>query len=158
MRRLIFAFSALFWFALGAGCQPPAASSATAPAKPNAEIVQWSGQRSGKETAGTRPIRTAAEWTAFWSEVGLEPPQAWPTRDTMAVVIYLGQKRTGGYSARVLAARVENAQLVIDYRSTSPAPGALVMQMLTTPWVLALVPPSDLPVIARTVTEDRPAP
>ena len=144
-------FYATFPFLLGAvifpGCHRPAPPAAASVATP-AAITQWSGTRGGPEKAGTRTIRTAAGWEAFWKEVGREAPAPWTTDDPMAVAVFLGQKRTAGYSINITGSRIENGRLVIDYRETAPAPDTMVAQMLTAPWAIARVPRSELPVVA----------
>lgn len=43
----------------------------------------------------------------------------------------------------------------IDYRATTPEPGIMVTQALTHPWVVAVMPRSDLPVVGRNVAPER---
>jgi hypothetical protein len=51
---------------------------------------------------------------------------------------------------------VQEGKLVVDYRESKPPPGAMVTDALTAPWVIAIVPRSDLPV--ATHRGEQPAP
>lgn len=144
-------FTLLFGSALFA-----AGHSQSAPATPaRSEIVQWSGQHGGSDTASTRVLRNADEWNAFWKQVERDRPRPLDVANEMAVAIFLGEKRTGGFGALLLGTRVEDGKLVIDYRETTPEPGMMVTQALTHPWVVAVMPRSDLPVVGRNVAPER---
>lgn len=133
----------------------PTAPDSKSPDVPS-PIAQWSGQHSGRETAATEVLRSAEEWTAFWPKVGDDRPRALDVSREMAVAIYLGQKRTGGFSAEVLRTQVQEGKLIVEYRETAPEPGMMVTQELTEPWVVAIVPRSDLPVVFRNTGSRRP--
>ena len=104
---------------------------------------------------GVRELRTTDQWQSFWQQVGREPPRVLDPSAEMAAAIFLGEKNTGGYAADVIGARVREGRLVIDYRESSPAPGAMVTQALTSPWVVAIVPRSELPVTANNLNPPR---
>lgn len=118
-------------------------------------IAQWSGQHGGSSTPGVQALRTTEQWRAFWQQVGREPPQALDVGREMAVAIFLGERNTGGYGAEIVGARVLEGPLVIVYRESSPAPGAMVTQALTSPWAVAILPRSELPVMASTLNPPR---
>lgn len=143
-----------FLFFLGctflAACRPPVASPEPVPSK----IVQWSGQQKGAPVAGFHVLRYPAEWTHFWQQVEQPPPRSLDLAREMAVVIFLGSKSTAGYSAEVRWIEERNGKLIVNYQEQSPAPGAMVAQVLTSPWVIAIVARSDLPVVGRA----RPSP
>jgi len=118
-------------------------------------IAQWSGQHGGSSTPGIRELRTTDQWQSFWQQVGREPPRVLDTSAEMAAAIFLGEKNTGGYGAEIIAARVREGRLVIDYRESSPAPDAMVTQALTSPWVVAIISRSELPVTANNLNPPR---
>lgn len=122
---------------LNAACQPPS----TPPRSPaRLEIVQqWSGQHGGTTTAGTRVLRTTDEWNAFWQQAGREQPTMPDFTRHMVVVISLGEKRTGGFAAEAIGVREENGRVVVQYRESSPQPGMMVTQALTSPWTAVLI-------------------
>ena len=61
-------------------------------------------------------------------------------------------KPTRGYGVAVKTAYATNdGRCVVEYVETAPEPGQVVTQALTTPWVVALVPCSKLPVVFKKV-------
>lgn len=126
----------------GAGCQ-------SEPLPPPAQIEQWSGALGGESTAAVESLRTAAQWDAFWQKVGWYKPRALEPAREMGVAIHLGERRTGGYAAKVIAAAPAGGRVNIEYREVTPEPGRLYTRAPTTPWVVAVVPLSNQPVIAR---------
>jgi hypothetical protein len=102
-------------------------------------------------------LRTPAEWTEFWRTVRREPPRALDPAREMAVVIHLGGKRTGGFTAEVVRTRVEDGTFVVQFRTTAPEPGMMVTQELTNPWATAIVPRSTLPVVFQDPAARPPA-
>jgi hypothetical protein len=92
----------------------------------------------------TAPLPAAADPRGAGD--GLEPahgarlqppplPGADLERETL-LAVFLGQKPTGGYGADVRGVTLEGGDLFIDLVETSPAPGAMVTQALTSPWLL----------------------
>lgn len=76
----------------------------------------------------------------------------------MAIVVFLGERRTGGYAVEITGVEKQPVGLIVSTRETSPPPGAMVTQALTQPWALALVPASDQPVKVRSATRPAPRP
>jgi hypothetical protein len=133
----------------GAACDSHSAST-----RPPARVEitqQWSGQHGGGPTPGIRTLRTVDEWKAFWKQAAREPPVAPDFARHMAVVISLGEKRTGGFFAEVIAVRHENERLLVEYRETPPRPGMMVTHALTDPWAAALIPQSSAPVTGQKI-------
>lgn len=139
--------------ALGA-CQVAEPARAAAPA----ELVQWSGAQSSVTTATQRVIRDEAAWNAFWPEVRHAAPRAFDPAREMAVAVFLGERRTGGYAVRIVSAEPRDGQLVVTYQESPPPAGSMVTQALTYPWALAVLPRSALPVMFRPATATPPAP
>ena len=136
---------------VGCTSQPAPAPSAVV------EIEQWSGQLGGSETPKTHVLRTAEEWNAFWQRVDRKPPRPLQAAEEMAVVVELGMKRTGGYTASILRTGIQDGKLVVDYREAGPEPGLMVIQAFTSPWVAAVLPRSDLPVVFQNMGARSPA-
>lgn len=100
---------------------------------------EWAGQHGGAVRASTRVVRDAAEWAALWRQIGREAPRAFdPARET-AAAIFLGERRTGGYAVESLKVRREGAMVVLEYRETSPAPDAMVTQVISSPWAVVAI-------------------
>jgi hypothetical protein len=153
MNRLLFLFS-LTSLSL-AGCRSSSAPAPVGSTEP--QIMEWAGQQGGGETAGSRVLRTTDEWTAFWKQVERTPPRPLDVTKEMAVVVSLGEKRTGGFSAEILNTSVEAGKLTIDYRETAPEPGGMVTQALAYPWYVKVVPRVELPTTIRKVDRRGPS-
>lgn len=119
---------------------------ANAPAVPSA---QWSGQYGGREEFAVIALRNPAEWDRFWTQVSRAKPQSLDVPRQMAVAVFLGQRRTGGYSVEIAGVRNDGTKLLVEFRETTPPPDMMVTQALTTPWAVAIVPRSDLPLEPR---------
>jgi hypothetical protein len=121
-------------------------------------LGHWAGAYGGAEVAGHRVLRDARAWADHWRAVGQEAPRALdPTRE-MAIVVFLGERRTGGYAMEITAVEARADGWSVTTRETSPPPGAMVTQALTQPWALALVPASDQPVSVRSAPRPPPRP
>lgn len=127
------------------GChsQPPSSAASLA------ILAEWSGQHSDVNTASTRVVHDAAAWSALWQQIGREPPRAFdPSRET-AVAIFLGQRRTGGYHVELGGLEREADQFVLHYHEEKPAAGAMVAQVISSPWTIALVSGVSRPITVR---------
>jgi hypothetical protein len=142
MRRF---FSLLAIVLLGQACH----SASPAPAADGGLLGTWAGQHGAGTTPGTRVIRTEDEWLEFLGMVGNAPPRPFDPRRETVVVVSLGERRTGGYRVEVLRTQIESRQLVLECRETRPAPGMMVTQEITSPWVAAFVSRTNLPVVVR---------
>ncbi len=118
----------------------------------SAVLAQWSGQQGGSQTAGDRLLRTAEEWRGVWQQVGREPPRTLDVARELGVVVFLGQRATGGYSVEIVDVRVQGDNQVVTFRETSPHAGGMTTQALTSPWAIAVVTRSDRPTVVRNLT------
>ncbi len=113
------------------------------------EVVARGTQAVGADRAAYRLVRNREELTQAWnqaygSSLSVPPvPSADLTRETL-VAIFLGPKPTGGYGLDVEAASLEGGDLYVDVRATSPAPGAMTTQALTSPWLLLRIPRGEI--------------
>ena len=105
--------------------------------------AQWSGPHSPAEKSATLVIRTAGEWTALWRRIGNEPPRPIDAKSEIAVAIFIGERRTGGYGVELVAVRTIDNELVVEYRERTPPPNSMVPQVITSPWVVGVLPFTD---------------
>ena len=94
-------------------------------------------------------IRTRAEWAAFWARHArgsAAPPPVDFSRD-MVVALFMGERGTGGYEIEITRVERVESGLVVQYRRTSPDPGAMLSQALSQPFHLVKLPRNDGPVI-----------
>lgn len=154
LTRLAPRFGILAACALAAG----ACGSAGSASGPAAAPAQWHGQHSRVTTATHRLLRDEPAWAAFWVDVGQPAPRAPQWSREMAVAVFLGERRTGGYALRIEHAAPEDGRLVVTCRESTPPPGTMVTQALTQPWAVTVIPRTDLPVSIRFLDSPRPRP
>jgi len=130
-------------------------AQATKPAQMKAGRVhailgQWHGSSySGGEFSVTK-IYGASHWHQFWQAyLKRKEPCDFDESLHQAVYIELGVRPAGGYAINVMSVYEEDNQLIIEYVEHEPAPDQYVTQALTTPWVMVLLPRTDLRVVTR---------
>jgi hypothetical protein len=98
------------------------------------------GQQSGVEKQREIVIRTAADWKALWLEHSPdEPMPAIDFSKSVVAGVFLGVRSTGGYSATIASVDREGKGIVVRWREQKPDPNAMVIQMLTFPFVLVRI-------------------
>jgi hypothetical protein len=122
---------------------PPQAGAAS----DQKEIPQWRGQYGGYPEFTTRVLRGTEAWEGFWTQVRRDLPRRLDPATEMAVAVFIGERRTGGYLVQIISAGVEKDGFVVVYEEQAPGPDKFVTQAFTTPWVVAVVPLSDRPVV-----------
>lgn len=69
-----------------------------------------------------------------------------PSDDAVVLVgVFQGVQRTGGYDVRVARVRRTGAAVDVSAAFTRPAPGAIVTQVITSPFVVIGIRRADLP-------------
>ncbi len=121
--------------------------SSSACANNAGDLTVWHGAQSQAKTAGTEVVKDQAAWTQLWQRLNQPAPLAALADDKIAVAVTIGQKRTGGYGVEILGAQEDAANLVVTYRVQKPAIDAMVTQVLTAPYAVALVNKTAKPVV-----------
>jgi hypothetical protein len=112
------------------------------------------GAQSNIESPRQAVALTAAEWDALWkahSGPGRRgsgsgaPPHIDFDRETV-VAVFMGSRPTGGFSVAIVSATERDETLVVAYNETSPQPGAIAAQVLTSPYHIVAVPKHTGPV------------
>ena len=86
-------------------------------------------------------VRTDAEWTRLWRQHSFDRPR--PAVDfskEMVVGVFMGSRPTAGFSIAVTSAIEAKGALIVRYRETVPAPGAVTAQVLTFPYHVVAIP------------------
>jgi hypothetical protein len=117
--------------------------------EPDGEILEWSGGQSSRAEFSVVVARGEAEWQALWAALSQSPPVALDSENQIAIAVFLGMRRTGGFAVEIAAVEDGPVFYTIDVKEKKPAPGAMVTQALTTPYVVRILPLSDRPVIFR---------
>jgi VWFA-related protein len=102
------------------------------------------GTHSNIERPRQAVARTAAEWTALWKQHAPERPQ--PPVDfarEMVAGVFFGTQNSGGYATEIVGTATAGGGLVVRYRETRPAPDAIAVQILTSPFHLVALPRVD---------------
>jgi len=133
---------------------------ATAAAAAPAMRSLGKGPHSGVTQPGQRVIRTAEAWQKLWDEhtANVQPKPPLPAVDfnkEMVLAVFMGQRPTLGYATDVTAVTREKKGLRVTVRESSPPPGALTGQLVTSPYAFVAVPRSDGPVKFVVIGGDR---
>lgn len=110
---------------------------------------EWQGFTGGPAGFAVAVARTPDDWRRLWADLGRAPPAALDSASQMAVAVFLGLRRTGGYGVEITSVGYEGTRLVVRYAERRPAPGAFVPQMLSTPYVVKVLARSDGEVVFR---------
>src|SRR5262245_53835284 len=86
-------------------------------------------------------IQTQDEWNSLWKRHSSVQATSSPAPQVdfateMVAVIFLGEKRTGGYDVEIIKAERNDSSLCFYYRERSPSPGGVVIQVMTQPYHL----------------------
>jgi hypothetical protein len=127
---------------LSVGCCAPAPHR---PASPELR-AQWSGPHSPVEKLTTVVVRTPDEWTALWQRIGAEPPRAIDASSEIAVAVFIGERRTGGYGVEFARVRASQDSVSVEYRERTPPPDSMVPQVITSPWIVGILDATDAPI------------
>jgi len=106
----------------------------------------WNGNYGGSDEASEMVIMTPGGWERLLAWIEEEPPVSLRFDDSkdMAVAIFLGTRLTGGYRIVLLSVKEEAGVYVVNYMESEP--GGLVTQALTTPYMITLLPKTDMKV------------
>ncbi len=115
------------------------------------ETQEWSGAHSPRAAFSVVVARNDTEWRQLWTDLSQPSPVALDTANQMAIAVFLGLRRTGGFAVEIAAVEDGPVFYRIDVSEKKPAPDAMVPQVLTTPYVIRIVPRSDRPVMFRQV-------
>lgn len=116
----------------------------------HAILGKWHGSSYSGGEFSVAKIYTADRWRQFWQEhLGREQPVDFDESLHQAVYIEHGVRPTGGYRVDVVRVYEEDKNLVLEYSEGEPTPDQYVTQTLTTPWVMVLLPRTDLRILTR---------
>lgn len=120
-----------------------------APAQADQISLQWRGQYEGGAEFSTRLIRTQQAWAGLLSGLNKAAPHKLDESHEMAVFIAIGERSTGGFKPAVLSAKVIDGTMVVEYTDGKPAPDMFVTQVISHPWIAAIIPATSLPVVMK---------
>lgn len=106
--------------------------------------VLATGRNSGYEGArSVQLITNRNDWLNAWriiggGSTGSMPEVSFDTRSVL--VVYQGQKRTGGYGISIAEIRREGNTLLVRVNEQTPKPGEMSAQVLTSPFIAVSIP------------------
>jgi PrcB C-terminal len=97
------------------------------------------GVHSGIHESLKTAIRNDSEWRALWMKhasalSSAPPPPTVNFDEELVVVIFLGDKPTGGYSVEIGSAERSDGVLTVIYDERSPRTGGMTIQAFTQPF------------------------
>ncbi len=113
--------------------------------KPLPIFAEWRGIQCSIADAQTCAITDAKEWAQLWRRMhqGREPMPDLPSVDfsrQMVLAAFMGRKPTGGYTVQITRVVAENGTITVTVRETAPSPNTPVIQVLTHPFHIVVVP------------------
>jgi len=112
-------------------------------------LPQWHGQYEGDAAFASKIIRTKQAWTGFWNSLNKPVPQILDEAKEMAVFIAIGERPTGGYKPAVISAKVIDNKMIVEYTDGKPSPDMFVTQVISHPWMVAIIPATQLPLVFK---------
>ena len=87
------------------------------------------------DTAGVVVINSADEWTKF----AVDTPPPVDFRKHTVMVVFAGERPTGGWSVRVTGVDKRGSSCAVEYEVKGPPRGAMVTQVITHPYAVILL-------------------
>jgi len=98
-------------------------------------------------TARQVVVRDQDQWQALWREHGVtKVPPTVDFAQNLVAGVFLGSRPSSGYKVEVTRAYLDGQDLVVEYRVEKPAQGAMTAPIMTSPYILLLLPAHPGPV------------
>lgn len=114
-----------------AKAQAATAAAKEKAAKKESKPMEWKGQQGGPHEAGHRLITDQKGWEALWRVMGKDAP-ALDFAKYNAVVVFLGERPTGGWTATFADAREKEGDTIVSYMVKEPK--GFTTQAFTNPY------------------------
>ncbi len=119
-------------------------------ASPEWDVLASGAQATGGESPSYELVTSEAGLQTLWGRaygtmIDLPPLPTVDFGRSSVAAVFLGAKRTGGYSVDVQNVALQNGELYLDVAVTEPAPGDITTQALTHPWIMVQI---DTPSLA----------
>ena len=114
-------------------------------------LQTWSGGHSNVKKAGNLIIRDAKAWKEQWAKINSNrmPQPPLPKVDfdkQMLIVLFMGEKTTGGHSISVASIRDTGKQIEVAVKRKSPPPGGMSIMVMTQPYCIVAIAKTDKPI------------
>jgi protease stability complex PrcB-like protein len=116
-------------------------TASSAPLPPGSLRSIDKGLDSQIDDARQTTVRSAPEWEKLWRlHAGELPRPAVDFEQELVVAVFLGNRPTAGFSVEIVGAREDEGTLIVQYREKRPSAGAVVAQLLTSPFHIVALP------------------
>ena len=85
--------------------------------------------------SGVTVINSTEEWKEFAGDNAAQVD----FRKNTVVVVFAGERRTGGWSVRIMGVEQSGSECTVRYKAVGPPRGAMVTQAITHPYAALLV-------------------
>jgi hypothetical protein len=85
-------------------------------------------------------VRSAAEWQTLWKAHSPQPAPVVDFSRSIIVGVFLGSRPTAGYQVAITALKSQDGKAIVEYVERRPEVGAIVAQVLTSPFHLVSIP------------------
>lgn len=123
----------------------PLLAATTRCASAQAPDQEWRGNTGGGPYSAALVARDDAEWRTLWARLQQPAPFPLPYY-TIALSIALGARPTGGFGIRIDSIFAEDGVLVVNWTETTPPANTMQTQQVTDPYLVRLLPRTNLPV------------
>jgi hypothetical protein len=125
-------------------------------------IKGWGSATCGIDKPARLVIKDAKAWAELWNNVHSRVTPRPPVPDVdfqkhMVIAVFMGMRPTGGYSISVAKVQFDKQtdKLVVTVEEIAPSPGSIVIQLITQPYHIVVVPRTDKEVQFVTVKRER---
>lgn len=116
-------------------------------ASPAPRGTQAHGHLPGPGDGGVYALRTAQAWQKFQTDVRLNWDVSVDFNRDMVIAVFLGTRNTAGYKVDIREIRSEEHHTEITYSEGAPAATAMATQMISNPYILAVIERPANPVV-----------
>lgn len=108
-------------------------------------VTEWKGYHCGISEQKRIVITDPKEWADLWRQVHRNkiPTPKVPTVDfskNMVLAVFMGQKPTSGYAIQIAEVVQTDGEVAVKVKETTPTKGAIVLQVITQPFHIVVVP------------------
>lgn len=112
---------------------------------------QWKGNYCGYTKATRSVIYTEEEWRDAWEKINILrlPKPELPKIDfekEIVIAVFMGERLSGGYSIEIINILKTEKEIVVVVEEKEPPPESLKTMALTSPYHIAIIKRSVLPV------------
>lgn len=111
-------------------------------------ISEWKGSHCGIAEPRRIVVTDEKTWERLWRAVHARRTPLPPVPEVdfskqMVLAVFMGQKRTSGFAIQIAEVFACNREILVHVKEIAPPPNAIVLQVLTQPYHIVVVPKVD---------------